>query len=197
MEMNPKLKFVLDIGPLAVFFITYRLWGLFAATAAIMVCTLLSLAITYWIEKKIAVMPLVSGVAISVFGTLTLVLHDETFIKMKPTLVNLIFATILLVGVYLKKPLLKYVMESALKLTDEGWHILSLRWGLFFIFLAGLNEYIWRTYSEDFWVNFKVFGMFTITMIFTIAQLPLIKKYELSSPSPSGRGRGEGKDKSL
>lgn len=177
MKLNHKLKLLLDIGPLAAFFLAHRLYGLFAATAAIMCCTLLSLAITYWIEKKIAVMPLVSGVVIAVFGTLTLVLHDDTFIKMKPTLVNLIFASILLGGVYFKKPLLKYVMESALSLSEEGWRLLSIRWGLYFIFLAGLNEYIWRNFSEDFWVNFKVFGMMTLTILFTLAQLPLIKKY--------------------
>lgn len=175
--MNSKLKMLLDIGPLAVFFLAYRFSGVFAATAAIMVSTVISLAITYWIEKKIAVMPLVSGIIISVFGTLTLVLHDEMFIKMKPTLVNLIFASILLGGVYFKKSLLKYVLGSALSLGDAGWRILSLRWGMFFIFLAGLNEFIWRNFSTDFWVNFKVFGMFTLTILFTISQMPLIKKH--------------------
>lgn len=175
--MNPKLKMLLDIAPLAVFFIAYRFAGVFAATAAIMVSTLLSLAITYCYEKKISIMPLVSGLVITVFGTLTLILHDDVFIKMKPTLVNLIFASLLLGGLYFKKSLLKYVLESALVLSEEGWRILSLRWGLFFIFLAGLNEFIWRNFSTDFWVNFKVFGMFSLTIIFTFLQVPLIKKY--------------------
>lgn len=175
--MNSKLKFLLDIGPLAVFFLAYKFAGVFAATAAIMVTTIISLIVTYWIEKKIAIMPLVSGVIIAIFGTLTLMLQDEQFIKMKPTLVNLIFASILLGGIYFKKPLLKYVLESALELSDEGWRILSLRWGLFFIFLAVLNEFIWRNYPTDFWVNFKVFGMLTLTMLFTLLQIPLIKKY--------------------
>ena len=175
--MNPKLKMFLDIAPLAVFFLAYRISGVFAATAAIMISTIISLAITYWLEKKISVMPLVSGVIITVFGTLTLLLHDDTFIKMKPTLVNLIFASILLGGVYFKKPLLKYVLGSAMSLGEDGWRILSLRWGIFFIFLAVLNEFIWRNFSTDFWVNFKVFGMFSLTIIFTILQMPLIKKH--------------------
>ncbi len=178
MNINHKLKMVLDIGPLAAFFLAYKLSGVFAATAAIMLCTLLSLAATYCIEKKIALMPLVSGVIITIFGTLTIVLHDDTFIKMKPTFINLIFAAILLCGVYLKKPLLKYVLGSAVNLNEQGWRTLSVRWGLFFIFLAVLNEIIWRNFSTDFWVNFKVFGMFTLTIIFTMCQLPLIKKYE-------------------
>lgn len=175
--MNPKLKFLLDIGPLAVFFLAYKLSGVFAATAAIMCTTIVSLIITYWFEKKIAVMPLVSGVIIAIFGTLTLLLQDEQFIKMKPTMVNLIFASILLGGLYFKKSLLKYVLESALELSDEGWRILSLRWGLFFVFLAILNEFIWRNYPTDFWVDFKVFGMLTLTMLFTFLQIPLIKRH--------------------
>jgi intracellular septation protein len=177
--MNHKLKMLLDIGPLAAFFIAYRLVDLQTATAAIMVFTLISLIVTYWIEKKIAVMPLVSGVVITIFGTLTLVLHDDVFIKMKPTMVNLIFASALLGGVYFKKSLLKYAMGSALALSDEGWRILSIRWGLYFIFMAVLNEFIWRNFSTDFWVNFKVFGMFTMTIIFTFMQIPLMKKHHI------------------
>ncbi len=140
-------------------------------------CTLLSLAITYAMEKRVAVMPLVSGIAVTLLGGLTLFLHDETFIKIKPTLVNLLFAAILLGGLYFGKPMLKYLLSDALQLTDEGWRKLSLRWGLFFIFLAVLNECIWRNFPTDFWVNFKVFGMFTLTMLFTLSQIPLIKKY--------------------
>lgn len=175
--MNHKLKIALDMGPLAVFFIAYRLYGVQAATAAIMAATFFSLALTYWIEKKISPMPLISGVIIAIFGSLTIIFHDNSFIKMKPTMVNIIFASILLIGLSFKKPLLKFALGSALNLSDKGWKILSLRWGLFFLFLAGLNEYIWRNYTEDFWVNFKVFGMLTLTMVFSLLQLPLIKKY--------------------
>lgn len=175
--MNPKLKMFLDIAPLAVFFICYKFFDLFAATAGIMVTTIISLIITYCHEKKISIMPLVSGIVIAVFGTLTLVLHDDVFIKMKPTIVNMIFSSLLLGGVYFNKPLLKYAMDSAFKLSDEGWRLLSLRWGWFFLFLAVLNEFIWRNFPEEFWVNFKVFGMFTLTIIFTMLQMPLIKKH--------------------
>lgn len=176
--MNHKLKLLLDIGPLGVFFLSYKAFGLLHATYAIMAASLISLLIIYWIEKKIAIMALVSGAVITIFGGLTIWLHDSSFIKMKPTMVNLIFASILLGGLYFKKPLLKYVMESALTLTDEGWRILSLLWGLFFMFLAALNEFIWRNFPEDFWVNFKVFGMLTLTMLFTLSQIPLIKKHQ-------------------
>jgi intracellular septation protein len=175
--MNPRLKTVLDLAPLGVFFLAYRLEGLFAATAALIVCTVVSLCISYYYEKKISVMPLVSGIAVTVFGCLTLWLHDEYFIKIKPTLVNLIFASILLGGLWFKKPLMRYVLGEALHLQDVAWFILSRRWGFFFIFLAVLNELIWRNFSTDFWVNFKVFGMLSCTLAFTLAQLPLINRY--------------------
>lgn len=175
--MNPKLKIALDIGPLAVFFLAYKFAGIQPATIAIMLATFLSLGVTYWIEKKISPMPLISGVIIAIFGMLTIVLHDDKFIKMKPTMVNLIFSSILLGGLYFNKPLLKFALGSALNLSDKGWWLLSLRWGLFFLFLAGLNEFIWRNFPTDFWVNFKVFGMLTLTMLFSLLQLPLIKKY--------------------
>ncbi|MFO0389166.1 MAG: septation protein A [Alphaproteobacteria bacterium] len=175
--MNSKLRLALDLGPLLVFFLAYRFHGLLAATAALIVFTCISLTVTYLIEKKIAVMPLVSGIAVAVFGGMTLLLQDELFIKMKPTIVNMLFATILLGGVYFKKPLIKYLLGEAMQLEDKGWMILSRRWGIYFMFLAALNEFIWRNFSLDFWVNFKVFGMFTCTIIFTMSQIPLIKKY--------------------
>lgn len=175
--MDHKLKIALDIGPLAVFFIAYKFAGVYAATVAIMLATFLSLGITYCLEKKISPMPLISGIVIAIFGMLTIIFHNEEFIKMKPTMVNIIFSSILLGGLYFKRPLLKYALGSALALSDKGWQVLSLRWGLFFLFLAGLNEFIWRNFPTDFWVNFKVFGMLTLTMVFSLLQLPLIKKY--------------------
>lgn len=175
--MNPKLKFALDMGPLLVFFLAYRMADLLTATAALIVFTLVSLAITYAYEKKIAVMPLVSAIAVTVFGGMTLILNNELFIKMKPTIVNLLFAAILLGGLYFKKPMLKYLLAEAISLTEIGWNKLSRNWGLYFIFLAVLNEIIWRNFSTDFWVNFKVFGMFTCTLLFTACQIPLMKKY--------------------
>lgn len=175
--MNGKLRFVLDMGPLLVFFLTYRYAGLLAATAALIAFTAVSLMVTYMLEKKIAVMPLVSGIAVTIFGGLTLLLQDELFIKMKPTLVNLLFAAILLGGAAFRKPLLKYLLGEAMQLEDKGWMLLSIRWGLFFLFLAALNEVIWRNFSTDFWVNFKVFGMLTCTIMFTASQIPLVKRY--------------------
>jgi intracellular septation protein len=175
--MNSKMRLVLDFGPLLGFFLGYRLAGLPVATAILIGCTLVSLTVTYAYEKRIATMPLVSGLMVTCLGGLTLFLHDDYFIKIKPTLVNLLFASVLLGGLCFRKSLFKHVLGHAFQLTDEGWKRLSLRWGIFFIFLAMLNEFIWRHFSTDFWVNFKVFGMFTLTMIFTAMQIPLIKRY--------------------
>jgi intracellular septation protein len=175
--MNSKLRLALDFGPLMVFFLAYRIGGLLTGTLALIAFTLAALVLTYMLEKRGAVMPLVSGIAVTVMGGLTLFLHDETFIKIKPTLVNLLFASILLVGLAMGRPLLKYLLSDALKLSDAGWKKLSLRWGIFFIFLAALNEIVWRHSSTDFWVNFKVFGMFTLTIVFSLTQIPLIQRY--------------------
>lgn len=182
--MNSKLRLALDLGPLLIFFLAYRFAGLLAATAGLIVFTLISLAITYVREKRVAVMPLVSGIAVTILGGLTLILHDEYFIKIKPTLVNLLFASVLLGGLYFKRMWLKVVFNGAFHLTEEGWAKLTRRWGVFFIFLAGLNEAIWRNFPTDFWVSFKVFGMFTLTMLFTFAQVPLIKRYWLEEEKP-------------
>ena len=174
--MNGKVKLALDLGPLLVFFVAYRFAGLLAATAALIVFTMVSLAVTYALERKIAVMPLISGVAVAVFGGATLWLQDELFIKMKPTLVNILFSSVLLGGLAYGKPMMKYLLGEAMSLTERGWWLLSRNWGLYFLFLAALNEVIWRHFSTDFWVNFKVFGMFTCTLIFTACQFPLIKR---------------------
>ena len=175
--MNSKLRFFLDFSPLAGFFLAYRFSGLLAATGVLMLCTLISLAVIYAWERRVAIMPLVSGSIVTVMGCLTLYLHDETFIKIKPTIVNLLFAAVLLGGLYFQKSMFKYVLGHAMQLREEGWRKLSLRWGLFFLGLALLNECVWRNFSTDFWVNFKVFGMLSLTMLFTLSQLPLIKRY--------------------
>ena len=179
--MNNKLKMILDILPLAVFFVIHKFWGIIPATGSLVITTILSLAITYYKTKKISHAPLVTGVLVTIFGTLTVVLHNEEFIKIKPTIVNLIFASILLGGAVFKKNFLQVAMEEALQMSDAGWKILNFRYGVFFIFLAILNELIWRNFSTDFWVNFKVFGMFSITILFTILQSPVIKKHSVSS----------------
>lgn len=176
--MTQGKKLFLDLMPLAAFFIGYRLGDLMLATALIVGATIISLTITYVLEQRIALSTLISGLLVGVFGGLTLILDDEQFIKVKPTIINCIFATVLLGGAYFyKRGLLKYVLDAAFDISDEGWMKLSIRWGFFFLFLAALNECIWRSFTTDFWVNFKVFGMLTCTILFTALQMPLIKKY--------------------
>lgn len=175
--MRQIIKLLLDFGPLLAFFVSYKLGGLMTATVTLIILTALSLLITYAWEKKIAMAPLISGVLVAVLGSLTLYLNDELFIKLKPTLVNLLFAAILAGGLIFQKPTLRYVLGHAISLRDEGWRLLTRRWAFFFLFLAVLNEIIWRNFSTDFWVDFKVFGMFSLTLLFTLAQLPLIQRH--------------------
>ncbi len=177
--MKSILKLIIDIGPLAVFFVFYTRSGLQEAILPLMIATVISVIISYTLEKKIPIMPTLGAGIVLIFGGLTIYFNDETFIKMKPTIINAIFAIILYGGVVLKKNLLKYLLGAALKLEDEGWKILTQRWISFFIALAVLNEIVWRTQSTDMWVNFKVFGILPITFIFTMTQFPLIKKYQI------------------
>lgn len=177
--LPPALKLTLDFAPLAVFFIGFHIGGVMAATAALIVATLISLTVIYWVERKLALAPLISGMLVTVMGGLGIALQDEQFIKMKPTLINGVFAAVLLIGALkFKRGLLSYVLDVAVQLTPEGWRVLSIRWGLFFLFLAVLNEVIWRNFPTEFWVNFKVFGMFTCTLLFTACQFPLMKRFK-------------------
>ena len=150
---------------------------IFIATAAFMAATAIALVASKLLTGKLPIMPLVSGVVVFVFGALTLYLQDDTFIKLKPTIINTLFGVILLGGLWFGKPLLGYVFGSAFKLDEEGWNKLTLRWGLFFLFLAALNEVVWRSVSTDTWVAFKVWGTMPITLIFTFLQMPLIMKH--------------------
>ena len=168
-----------DYGPLAVFFAAYMLADLMTATAALMVATLAALGLSFGIARRVPVMAVVTAVIVGIFGGLTLVLHDETFIKMKPTIVQLIFAAILLAGLALGRMPLKVVMGKALELDDIGWRSLSLRYALFFVAMAALNEAVWRTQSESFWVSFKVFGLAGLTVVFTLCQMPLINRHQV------------------
>ncbi len=173
-------KLVIDIGPLAVFFIFYTRSDLQSAILPFMIATVIAVLFSYIIEKKIPVMPTAGAAIILVFGGLSIYFDNEVFFKMKPTIINLLFAAILYGGIVFKKPLLKYLLGAAIKLQDKGWYILTKRWIGFFIALAILNEIIWRTQSTDIWVNFKVFGILPITFIFTITQFSVIKKYQIN-----------------
>ncbi|MES0869998.1 MULTISPECIES: septation protein A [unclassified Pseudovibrio] len=199
-EPSPLLKLALELGPLGVFFIAnsrgeqlaemFPALGslgqpIFIATAAFMVAISISLTVSYILTRHLPVMPLVSGVVVLVFGALTLYLQDELFIKLKPTIVNTLFGSILLGGLFFGKSLLGYVFDSAFKLDAEGWRKLTMRWGVFFLVLALINEFVWRNFSTDFWVDFKVFGFMPITMVFTMMQLPLIQKHSLESEEKS------------
>ena len=192
--MNPLLKLALELGPLGVFFFANArgewlaekvpalgaLGGpIFIATALFMAALVVSLAVSFAITRTLPVMPFVTGIVVVVFGGLTLWLHDETFIKMKPTIVNTLFGGVLLGGLVFDKSLLGYVFDSVFRLTDEGWRKLTFRWGIFFLVLAVLNEIVWRVASTDMWVNFKVFGIMPITFVFTLFQLPLINRYTI------------------
>ena len=177
--MKSIYKLLIDIGPLAVFFIFYTRGDLKTAILPFMIATIIAVLFSYILEKKIPIMPTVGAVIILIFGGLTIYFDNETFFKMKPTIINLLFAGILYGGIILNKPLLRYLLGAALKLQDEGWDILTKRWIGFFIALAILNEIIWRTQTTDIWVNFKVFGILPITFIFTMTQFPLIKKYQI------------------
>jgi intracellular septation protein len=176
-EPSPGLKLIIELGPLIVFFGANAAYGIYAATGAFMAATLLSLAVALMLYGKLPIMPLVSGAVVLVFGTLTLYLHDDTFIKLKPTLVYAIFALLLGAGLLLKKPLLELLLGSAFTLTEEGWRRLTLRWALFFVAMAVINEIVWRNFSTNVWVSFKAFGFLPITFLFALAQMPLIQRH--------------------
>ncbi|RCS22379.1 septation protein A [Phyllobacterium salinisoli] len=195
-QLPPLLKLVLELGPLLVFFfanargewllervpaLTIIGGPIFVATALFMAATVLALSVSWAMTRTLPIMPLVSGVVVLAFGTLTLWLHNDTFIKMKPTIVNALFGGVLLGGLAFGKSLLGYVFDQAFKLDAEGWRKLTLRWGLFFLVLAILNEVVWRNFSTDTWVAFKVWGIMPITVAFTLFQMPLIMKHSLET----------------
>lgn len=177
-SMNQGLKLALEAGPLVVFFIVNAKMGIFTATAVFMVVTVLALGYSYIKLKKLPTMPLVGGAFIMVFGGLTIVLEDDTFIKLKPTIVNTLFSAALFIGLQMNKNFLKTVLESAITLDDAGWHKMAVRWAWFFLLLAVLNEAVWRTQTTDMWVNFKVFGIMPLTLLFSFAQMPLILRHQ-------------------
>jgi len=193
-EINPFLKLALELGPLLVFFFANArgAWlgerfpvlaefggPIFIATGLFMIATALALSVSWVLTRTLPMMPLVSGVVVFVFGGLTLYLQDDLFIKMKPTIINTLFGAVLLGGLFFGKSLLGYVFDSAFSLDAEGWRKLTLRWGLFFLFLAIINEVVWRNFSTDFWVAFKVWAVMPITLVFTFSQMPLIMRHSL------------------
>ena len=170
---------MLDIGPLVLFFAANGRFGIFVATAAFMVAVLIAIAVSYVMTRHIPIMSLVTACIVLVFGSLTLVLHDATFIKLKPTIIYVLFGGTLLGGLLLGKPLLGVLFDQMFHLTDEGWRKLTWRWVYFFFALAVLNEIVWRTQTTDFWVSFKLFGVVPLTFLFGALQVPLINKYSV------------------
>lgn len=187
--INPLVKLALEFGPLAIFFFVNsygdRWFGvaedrrIFVATGVFIAASLIALALSKLVMNHLPRMAIVNAVVVTVFGGLTLALDDAFFIKVKPTIVNTLFGCILLGGLYFGRSLLALVLDSVLQLDEEGWRKLTLRWGLFFFVLAALNEVVWRTQTQDFWVAFKVWGVMPLTMIFALAQTPLILKHEI------------------
>jgi len=179
---KPLIKLLADFGPLLVFFAIYFNSGndLKVAIPPFIVTTLIALVVVYLLERRISMVPLTGGVLITLFGGLTLYFDNKIFFYMKPTIINLLFAVVLFFGKFFtKKPLLKVFFNNAFNLEDEGWEKLNYRWIAFFIFVALLNEIVWRTQSEIFWVNFKVWGLLPISFIFAASQFPLINKYKI------------------
>ena len=174
---NPLLKLAIEIGPLVAFFIANSRWGIITGTGVFMGAAVVSLGLSLSLFRQIPIMPLVTAAFVLFFGGLTILLNDEFFIKIKPTVVNTMFGVALLGGVALNRLLMKPLLGTVLELTDEGWRKLSIRWALFFFVLAILNEIVWRNFSTDMWVNFKVFGMMPLTILFSFSQMPLLTRY--------------------
>jgi len=174
---NPLLKLAIEIGPLVAFFIANSRWDIIIGTGVFMGAAIISLGLSLSLFRHIPIMPLVTAAFVLFFGGLTILLNDEFFIKIKPTVVNTMFGVALLGGVALNRLLMKPLLGTVLELTDEGWRKLSIRWALFFFVLAILNEIVWRNFSTDMWVNFKVFGMMPLTILFSFSQMPLLTRY--------------------
>ena len=177
-QLNPLLKLALDLGPLVLFFLVNARLGIFYATGVFMAAVLVALVVSYALIRRLPAMTIVSAVIVTVFGGLTIVLADETFIKLKPTIIYLLFAGVLFGGLVLRKPLLEIVFDQMFHLTEEGWRKLTVRWAIFFLALAVLNEIVWRNFSQPVWVTFKAWGFLPLTLIFAVAQVGLIRRYE-------------------
>jgi intracellular septation protein len=184
-KIHPGVKFALELGPLALFFLSYGKFGIFYATGVMMVAALVTLGVSYRLLGRIPIMPLVTAVIVVIFGSLTLFFHNETLIKIKPTALYLLFAGALFFGLAYGKPMLQIMFDGALSLTPEGWRRLTWRWAFFFLFLAGLNEAVWRTQTTEHWVTFKSFGFIPLTVVFALAQAGLISRFEAKEAEPT------------
>lgn len=182
-EQSAGGKLLIELGPLLVFFGVNAGYGIFVGTAAFMVATMISLGLAWWLYRKVPVMPVVSAVLVLAFGGLTLYLHDDIFIKLKPTIVYTVFAILLVGGLFVGKPLLAFLFGPVFNLTQEGWRKLTIRWAIFFVAMAILNEFVWRSFSTDTWVSFKTFGFLPITLIFAMSQVPLMQRYGVDEKS--------------
>ena len=191
-EQAPRwLKPAIDYGPLAVFFASYLALGLMAATAALIAASLVALPVAWLLERRVPLVPLITAAIVVVFGGLTLWLQDETFIKMKPTIVQAIFALILLGGLAFGRPLLKPLLGPMMPpMSDRAWRQFTLRYALFFVAMAGLNELVWRTQSTDLWVTFKVFGLPALTILFILSQIPFVGRETRLAQAAAGSGPG-------
>jgi intracellular septation protein len=178
-QPHPVFKLATELGPLIVFFVANAKFNLVVATGAFMVAIVAAMIASYVVVRHVPIMAIVTAVIVLVFGTLTLVLHDETFIKVKPTIIYGLFAAILGGGLLFGRSFIAILFNQMFNLTPKGWRILTMRWALFFLGMAALNEIVWRTQSTDFWVAFKAFGAIPITMIFAMTQMPVIKRYHL------------------
>jgi intracellular septation protein len=178
-QVSPFVKIALDLGPLVLFFVANSRFGIFTATATFMIAVLVALAASYVLTRRLPIMPVVTAIIVLIFGGVTLILHNDTFIKIKPTIIYALFGAVLLGGLLFGKPLLGIVFDSLFHLTEEGWRKLTLRWALFFFVLAVLNEIVWRNTSTNVWVDFKVFGVMPLTLLFGALQYPLLQKYAI------------------
>jgi len=175
---SPLIKLLIDLGPLIAFFVAYGRAGIYWATGVLMLATIVALLASWRLLGRVTAVPVLTAVLVVVFGGLTFYLDDPSFIKLKPTIINLLFGGVLVVGLATGRPLLKVLLGEAFRLTEAGWRKLTVRWAVFFFALAILNEVVWRNFSESAWVNFKVFGIVPLTILFAMAQIPLIKRYE-------------------
>ena len=182
-DAPPWRRMAFEVGPLAVFFVANQTSGIMLATGLFMVAAVIAVTLSWRVERRVPPMPVISTGFILLFGGLTLLLDDELFIKIKPTVVNLLFAAALVVGLVFRLDILKLLMGGVLQMTDQGWRILSMRWAAFFVFLAIVNEIVWRSFSTEFWAGFKLFGIFPMTLMFGLAQIPLAMRHAVPATS--------------